>query len=104
MIATVLDRNRASHAVLVVRTQFGDYVLDNQNRKMLPWRATGYTFLKMQNPNAMNQWSAILSGGLIKDAPTGAYATKVKSAGAAKTTRTKKVAHRKNRRATPLSR
>ena len=71
MIATVLDLNRESHAVLVLRTERGDYVLDSQQSRVKTWRATGYTFLKMQNPNAMGKWNAILAGGLISGAPTG---------------------------------
>lgn len=71
MIATVLDLNRESHAVLVLRTAHGDYVLDSQHNRVKTWRATGYTFLKMQNPNAMGRWNAILAGGLISNAATG---------------------------------
>lgn len=71
LIATVLDLNRNSHAVLVLRTQQGDYVLDSLRNRIIPWRSTGYTFLKMQNPKALGRWDAILAGGLIKDQPTG---------------------------------
>jgi len=71
LIATVLDLNRNSHAVLVLRTQQGDYVLDSLRSRVVPWRSTGYTFLKMQNPKSLHHWNAILAGGLIKDLPTG---------------------------------
>jgi len=70
LIATVLDLNRYSHAVLVLRTQKGDYVLDSLRSGVIPWTSTGYTFLKMQNPKSMYNWNAILAGGLIKDLPT----------------------------------
>lgn len=66
LIATVLDLNRNSHAVLILRTKRGDYVLDSLRDGIKLWGATGYTFLKMQNPQSMHQWSAILAGGLIK--------------------------------------
>lgn len=71
LIATVLDLNRNSHAVLVLRTKQGDFVLDSLRNKVILWRSTGYTFLKMQNPKSLRRWDAVLAGGLIKDQPTG---------------------------------
>lgn len=65
MIATVLDRNRGSHAVLVLRTAAGDYVLDSLVGGIKPWRATGYSFLKMQDPAAPSRWSAVFAGGIF---------------------------------------
>ncbi|MEM7075533.1 MAG: transglutaminase-like cysteine peptidase [Pseudomonadota bacterium] len=67
LIATVLDRNLENHAVLILRTKRGDLVLDNLTSKVLPWRQTGYTFLKLQNPNALATWHAVIAGGVIKD-------------------------------------
>lgn len=65
LLATALDRRNNSHAVLIVRTNQGDYVLDNQRRSVLHWRDTGYTFLKLQNPNRPYQWDAVLAGGIF---------------------------------------
>lgn len=65
LIATVLDRRRASHAVLIVRTTAGDFVLDNLTDRIKPWRATGYSFLKMQNPTRPYKWDAIFAGGIF---------------------------------------
>ena len=65
LIATVLDRNRKGHAVLVVRTHRGDLVLDNLTNRVLRWDKTGYTFLKMQNPRDPGRWDAILEGGIL---------------------------------------
>lgn len=65
LIATVLDRKSNPHAVLVVRTEAGDVVLDNLTNRILDWRKTGYTFLRMQNPQAPNRWSAVLAGGVL---------------------------------------
>ncbi|MGL4281960.1 MAG: transglutaminase-like cysteine peptidase [Albidovulum sp.] len=65
MIATVLDRNRGSHAVLVLRTAAGDYVLDTLVSTIKPWRATGYSFLRMQDPKAPSRWNAIFAGGIF---------------------------------------
>lgn len=65
LIATVLDRRRDSHAVLVLRTSQGDYVLDNLTDDFLHWEQTGYTFLRMQNPDAPEGWIAALGGGIL---------------------------------------
>jgi predicted transglutaminase-like cysteine proteinase len=65
LIATVLDRNRGSHAVLVMRTASGDYVLDSLVGTIKPWRATGYSFLKMQDPASPSRWNAIFAGGIF---------------------------------------
>jgi predicted transglutaminase-like cysteine proteinase len=70
LIATVLDRRLGSHAVLVLRTPSGDVVLDNLNKDIRPWRKTGYTFLKLQNPASLGNWHAVLAGGVIKEVPT----------------------------------
>lgn len=65
LIATVLDRKRGSHAVLVMRTAGGDYVLDSLTGSIKPWRATGYSFLKMQDPSSPSHWNAIFAGGIF---------------------------------------
>ena len=70
LIATVLDRQRRSHAVLILRTARGDLILDNQNKRILPWEQTGYTFLKLQDPQALGRWQAVLAGGIISERPT----------------------------------
>lgn len=66
LIATVLDRKKESHAVLVLRTDRGDLVLDNARNQILPWWKTGYSFLRMQNPAAPDEWSAIMAGGVFQ--------------------------------------
>ena len=65
LVATVLDRKRAPHAVLVLRTDDRDYVLDNLTNRIKPWQDTGYTFLRMQTPSAPGAWSAVLAGGML---------------------------------------
>lgn len=63
LLATVLDRSRNSHAVLVLRTDTGDYVLDNLTNRIKTWQSTRYTFLRMQNPSAPKSWVGVLAGG-----------------------------------------
>lgn len=65
LIATVLDRNRVSHAVLVIRTERGDFILDNLTSKVMTWEQTGYTFLRMQDPTDPGKWTAVIAGGII---------------------------------------
>ena len=65
LIATVLDRKRQSHAVLIVKTGMQDLVLDNLTNKILPWNKTGYTFLRMQDPRNPRLWVSVLAGGIL---------------------------------------
>lgn len=44
------------HAVLVVRTDQGDYVLDNMTPYILPWNQTGYVWLSRQTPGDLLSW------------------------------------------------
>lgn len=65
LLATALDRRRQPHAVLILRTARGDLVLDNLTDRILPWQATGYSFIKMQNPDRPSRWDAVLAGGIF---------------------------------------
>lgn len=56
-IAYTHTRRGEPHAVLVVRTSEGDYVLDNLNNSVKTLRASGYTIRTMSNANPTN-WSA----------------------------------------------
>ena len=56
LIAAVLDKKNNVHAVLVLRTEMGDYVLDNLTSRVLPWNKTGYAFLRMQDPRQPAKW------------------------------------------------
>ncbi len=59
LITVVLDTHGDGHAVLTVRTDRGDYVLDNIRDAILPWTETGYQFLKRQAPENQNIWVSI---------------------------------------------
>ena len=45
--------------MLVVRTDRGDFVLDNMRNKVLLWSDTEYTFLKRQSSKNAGQWVKI---------------------------------------------
>lgn len=65
LIATVLDLKGGKHAVLVLRTTGGDLVLDSLDNRIRHWLDTGYTFLKLQDPESPQAWHAIFAGGRI---------------------------------------
>lgn len=47
-MTVVIDELGEGHAVLMARTDRGDYVLDNKTNAVLPWERTGYTFIKRE--------------------------------------------------------
>jgi predicted transglutaminase-like cysteine proteinase len=55
LMTVVWDKN-AGHAVLVVHTTNGDYVLDNLSNKVRVWSETPYRFVKRQSPRDPKQW------------------------------------------------
>jgi predicted transglutaminase-like cysteine proteinase len=52
-MAVVLDRAGAGHAVLLVHTDRGDFVLDNTVGAVLPWDETGYHFIKREGQDEL---------------------------------------------------
>jgi predicted transglutaminase-like cysteine proteinase len=56
LLATVHSPRVGPHAVLVLRLDDGDYVLDNLTDRILPWHATGYAFLRIQSPTEPGVW------------------------------------------------
>lgn len=62
LITVVRKPDGEGHAVLTVRTDKGDYVLDNLVAQVLPWEQTGYTFLKRQAEDYPGRWVSIKGG------------------------------------------
>lgn len=56
LIAVVKQANGEGHAVLMVRTDRGDLVLDNQVGSIDLWNATPYKFIKRQSQADAAQW------------------------------------------------
>ncbi len=56
LMTVVRQPNGEGHAVLMVRTDRGDLVLDNQDGRVLLWNQTPYTFLKRQSQADAGQW------------------------------------------------
>jgi predicted transglutaminase-like cysteine proteinase len=59
LITVVRDRNGDGHAVLTVKTDKGEFILDNQSDQILPWTETGYRFVKRQSQSDPNAWVSL---------------------------------------------
>ncbi len=59
LITVVRDKKDEGHAVLTVKTDRGEFILDNQVESILPWSETGYRFVKRQSQHDPNVWVAI---------------------------------------------
>jgi predicted transglutaminase-like cysteine proteinase len=59
LMAVVRERNGAGHAVLMVRTDRGDLILDNQVGTVKLWSETDYQFIKRQSQENAGQWVLI---------------------------------------------
>jgi predicted transglutaminase-like cysteine proteinase len=57
-MTVVLDEGRAGHAVLMMRTDRGDFILDNKSDLILLWHDTGYEFIKREGAEGM-AWVAL---------------------------------------------
>ncbi|MDO9415337.1 transglutaminase-like cysteine peptidase [Pararhizobium sp.] len=62
LITVVLQPNGDGHAILTVRTDRGDFVLDNMRNKVLLWSETEYRFLKRQSAENSGLWVKIQDG------------------------------------------
>jgi predicted transglutaminase-like cysteine proteinase len=59
LITVVRDKKGDGHAVLMVKTDRGDFILDNQEAKVKLWTETGYRFLKRQSEQSPNLWVSL---------------------------------------------
>ena len=59
LITVVRDLEGEGHAVLTVKTDKGDYVLDNMHETVRPWTATGYKYIKRQSQENPNVWVSL---------------------------------------------
>jgi predicted transglutaminase-like cysteine proteinase len=62
LITVVLQPNGEGHAILTVRTDRGDFVLDNMRNKVMLWTETEYTFLKRQASDNPARWVKLQDG------------------------------------------
>jgi predicted transglutaminase-like cysteine proteinase len=59
LITVVRDKHGDGHAILTVKTDKGEYVLDNQTEDILVWSDTGYRFVKRQSQSDPNVWVSL---------------------------------------------
>jgi predicted transglutaminase-like cysteine proteinase len=59
LITVVRDARGDGHAVLTVKTDKGEFILDNQNEEILLWSETSYRFVKRQSQTDPNIWVAL---------------------------------------------
>lgn len=60
LITVVKEASGAGHAVLLVRTDRGDLVLDNQEGLIKVWNQTRYQFIKRQSQTNAGQWVELI--------------------------------------------
>ena len=72
LMTIVRDLSGEGHAVLTVKTDRGDFVLDNLSQDVRPWSATGYQFYKRQAQDDPNVWLSL--GGVTGTEPAEAAA------------------------------
>jgi predicted transglutaminase-like cysteine proteinase len=59
LITVVRDKHGDGHAVLTVKFDKGEYILDNQSDQILSWSETGYRFVKRQSQADPNVWVSL---------------------------------------------
>ena len=59
LITVVRDQNGGGHAVLTVKTDRGDLILDNQADQVVTWDQTPYRYVKRQSENFSSLWRQI---------------------------------------------
>ncbi len=59
LMTVVRDQHGDGHAVLTVKTDKGEYILDNQTDEISLWSETGYRFVKRQSQSDPNVWVSL---------------------------------------------
>jgi predicted transglutaminase-like cysteine proteinase len=62
LITVVRLSNGEGHAILTVRTDRGDFILDNLSDEVLLWTKTGYEYLKRQDSRHTGRWVSLEGG------------------------------------------
>jgi predicted transglutaminase-like cysteine proteinase len=59
LLTVARQKNGDGHAVLIVRTSRGEFILDNLEQRVLAWSNTEYTYLKRQSERNSGAWIAV---------------------------------------------
>ncbi|MFD1198487.1 transglutaminase-like cysteine peptidase [Brucella gallinifaecis] len=62
LMTVVRQQNGEGHAVLTIRTDRGDFILDNLDQRVRLWNDTDYTYLKRQSTTNSGAWVSIKNG------------------------------------------
>ena len=68
-IAVVLTHRKERHAVLLVNSEAGEYVLDNLNAWVMPWDKTEYIWRERQVAGSANHWVGVQPAPSTKGDP-----------------------------------
>ncbi|MBH0238974.1 transglutaminase-like cysteine peptidase [Methylobrevis albus] len=66
LITVVRDEVGDGHAVLAVRTDRGDLVLDNKTDEILLWQETPYRYIKRQSARQQTAWDMIDDNRMVE--------------------------------------
>ena len=78
-LAAVTSHRTGRHAVLVVATDQGDFVLDNLTNRIRPWSATPYRWISRQTANHPLIWEKIHAPAAVSPTVRTAQATPIQS-------------------------
>jgi predicted transglutaminase-like cysteine proteinase len=59
LMTVVKDEHNEGHAILTIKTNAGEFVLDNMNDEVKSWDRTGYRFVKRQSQTDQKVWLQI---------------------------------------------
>lgn len=59
LMTIVRDLDGNGHTILTVKTDKGEFVLDNMVGEIRPWDVTGYTYVKRQSQSDPNVWVSV---------------------------------------------
>ena len=59
LITVVFDEAGDGHAVLAVRTDRGEFILDNKTDRIRFWQQTAYRYVKRQSVSDPNRWVSV---------------------------------------------
>lgn len=60
-LSAVVTSGGIGHLILTVRTDRGDFVLDNLRDGIVAWNRTGYRWVSVQSSNNPNEWVKVVS-------------------------------------------
>jgi predicted transglutaminase-like cysteine proteinase len=59
LVTVVKEKNGDGHGVLTIKTDHGEFVLDNLSDEVRPWTSAPYRFVKRQSQENPNVWVAL---------------------------------------------